>query len=425
MRRFDFVIAGGGPAGAAAAQRLLGAAHRPSVLLVGDEPHAPYERPPLSKAVLLDAAARARPVPLFGGDAGLVAAGAECRFGDPVVDVALAARRVTLRSGATVNYGALLWATGAAPRRLAVPGAGLNGVHYLRTFDEALRLSSALPVRHVTVIGGGFIGLEVAAAAAQLGCGVAVVEAAPRLLGRAVPPQVSEAVARLYTARGVQLKLGTGVQALLGQERVQAVRLAHGDTLETDLVVAGIGAVPNDAVAREAGLAVDQGILVDALGRTSDPHCFAAGDVARRPAGLAWHPDHRHRLEAWEPALDQGRAVACAMLGEPVPALAPPWVWSNLFDWNLQMTGHGELSDGAVSRPGRDPDHCTVFQLRGDRLVGAVTVNDGRHMALLRREMGRCPLVDPARLADPTVPLRDALKPPSAADSLHENGKQS
>lgn len=410
MQQFDFVIVGAGPAGASAAQALIASGHQPSVLLLGDEPHAPYERPPLSKAVLLDPAARVAPTFLFGGEAALAVAGVQCAFGDPVVKVDLAARRVTLRSGRGVGYGALLWATGAAPRRLTLPGSSLAGIHYLRTFDDALALASAQAGQRVTVIGGGFIGLEVAAAAAQLGCAVTVIEAAPRLLGRVAPQVVSDAVLGLYESRGLRLKLGVGLAGLQGATRVEALELVDGERIETDWVVAGIGAVPNDTLAREAGLVVDNGIVVDAAGRTSDAHCFAAGDVARRPAGLDWRPGHCHRLEAWEPALDQGRAVAQAMLGNPPPTLPLPWVWSNLFDWNIQMLGHGELSDHYVVRPGRDDHSFTVFQLLGARLVGAVTVNDGRHMALLRREMARCAVVDASQLADPAVPLRTALQ---------------
>lgn len=414
MPSFDFVVLGGGPAGAAAAHALATSDCRPSVMLVGDERHAPYERPPLSKAVLLEAVARERPAHLFGGAAGLQAVGVDCRFGDPAAGVDRVARQVTLASGEVIGYGALLWATGAMPRRLKLPGADLAGVHYLRTFDDALQLSEALRGGTLVVIGGGFIGLEVAAAAVQRGCAVTVIEAAPRLLGRAVPEVVSAAVMRKYAAHGVRVMLATGVEALVGKGHVngpvQAVQLASGERLEAARVLVGIGAVANDALARAAGLVVDDGILVDDSGRTFDPHCFAAGDVARRPAGLAWCPGHRQRLEAWEPALEQGRAVAQAMLGRPVADLPLPWVWSNLFDWNIQMVGHGHLGDRCVVRAGRDPDALTLFQLRGDRLVGAVTLNEGRHMAVLRRQLAGCAAVDTALLADPAVPLRDALR---------------
>ena len=309
-----------------------------------------------------------------------------------------------------MRYGALLFATGASPRRLVVPGADQKDVYVLRTFEDAVAIAAALKAQRVAVVGGGFIGLEVAATAAQAGCCVTVIEAAPRLLSRAVPEIVSEAVLRKFESEGVTVVLRQGVREIREGSSFQVLELIDGACIEADAIVIGIGATPNDELARKAGLQVGGGIVVDADGRTSDPHCFAAGDVASRPAGLHWYPQHRCRFEAWEPALQQARAVAQVMRGRPVMPIDPPWVWSDMFDWNIQMLGHGEIADSYLVRPGGDEKSFSVFQLRAGRLVGAVTVNDGRHMAPLKREIVKGPYPDPAKLTDPAVPLRTALR---------------
>jgi 3-phenylpropionate/trans-cinnamate dioxygenase ferredoxin reductase subunit len=199
------------------------------------------------------------------------------------------------------------------------------------------------------------------------------------------------------------------VRAFHGGSRVKSVELDDGTLIGTEAVVIGIGAVPNDALAVHAGLRIDNGISTDLAGRTSDPDCFAVGDVACRPQGLADHPAHKRRLEAWEPAIEQAIATAKVMRGEAHTPTPPPWIWSDQFDWNLQVVGHGELADTTIVRQGKDDDALTVFQLCNGKLIGAVTLNESRNMALIRRAVAASPIVREAALRDPSVPLKQAL----------------
>ncbi|WP_172438387.1 NAD(P)/FAD-dependent oxidoreductase [Variovorax boronicumulans] len=407
MERFDFVVVGAGPAGGSAAMALAqGAAG--TVALIGNEVHPPYERPPLSKAVLME---QGRPANFMLGDAqALRSAGIAAFLGEEVASIDRAARAVVLVSGRRIGYGTLILAMGASARRLTLPGAELPGVRVLRTLDDANALSRELRTgRAIAVIGGGFIGLEVAAAARRLGCDVTVLEAGARLLGRVVPEVVAASVLRKYRAEGVVVRLGQSVIALRGEARVRGLELAGGEVLAVDTVVVGVGSVPNDEIARRAGLSVSNGIDVDGSGRTSDPHCYAIGDVAHQDQRLRTHPGYVRRLEAWEPAIEQGLELAGHLKGTAQPARRSPWVWSDLFDWNLQIAGHGELADTDVVRPGRTPDAFTVFQLSQGRLVGLVTLNDGRNMLPGRRALQTGAVLDPLALAAPDISLKNAL----------------
>ena len=411
MRRFDYVVIGAGPAGGAAALELARDVTAPSVALVGNEAHSPYERPPLSKSALRSTSV-AGPQSLFGGAPALAAAGIVTFAPVIALSIDRVARTVHLSSGGTLNYGHLLIATGASARRLDTAGGDLPGVHYLRTHDDAVRLAPALSGgARLVVIGGGFVGLEVAATAKQAGCRVVVIEAGARLMGRAVPPEISFRVQRKFATEGVEIRLNASITRLRGQDAVDAVELSSGECIPADVVLAGIGAVPNDSLAGAAGLEVENGIVVDRDGQTSDPLIYAAGDVASRLQQVDGHPAWRKRLEAWEPALEQGAAVAYAMLGRPPRPLPAPWVWSDQFDWNLQFAGHGELADQTVARHGDNADALTLFQLSRSCLVGAVTLNDSRNMALCRRALDRPLKLDPRRLADRDIPLKEALRP--------------
>lgn len=410
MKKFDYVVIGGGPAGGAAAIELARNVSRPSVALIGEESFAPYERPPLSKALLVAAPGRHTPQLLFGSAADLAAAGVTPFIPARAVRVDRAAKTVELVSGVHIGYGRVLFATGAAPRRLSARGATIGGIHYLRTFDHAMALSAELrPGKKIVVVGGGFIGLEVSATARKIGCKATVIEAGPRLMARGVPEVVSRAVEKKFQTEGVNLILGKAVHAFHGEKRIRAVELDDGTLVEADCVAVGVGAVPNTALAQEAGLEIRDGIVADALGRTSDPYCFAAGDVANRHQGLLSHPLYIRRLEAWEPAIEQAIATAKAMRGEPREPASFPWLWSDQFDWNLQIAGYGELADTTITRPGTEGGAMTVFQLWQQRLIGVVTLNEGRNMTLLRRALQSGLPLDAGRLADPGVPLRQAL----------------
>lgn len=411
MERFDHVIVGAGPAGGAAALELC--QHAPgSVLLIGEEPHLPYERPPLSKAVLAAMAdGGERPVQgLFGAASDFQARGVHWWSHARATALDAAGHRLSLSDGREVTYGKLLLATGARARRLALAHADRPNVCYLRTHEDAQRLGSHLRAgARVVVIGGGFIGLEVAATAVKLGCRVTVIEANSRLMARALPPELSTRFQEKFAAHGVDLLLGVGVAALEGEDLVKHVRLSTGDALAANAVVVGIGSVPNAELAAGAGLAVNDGIVVDEQGQTSDPDIYAVGDVVRRSQALQTHPSYAVRLEAWEPALDQAIQAARAMAGKPVAATKVPWMWSDQFDWNLQAAGYGDIADEVVLRTGTSSDCLTAFQLFQGRLVGVVTLNNAKEMMAVRRVLGRQPPVDRARLRDTALSIRDAL----------------
>ncbi len=419
MQRFEYVVIGAGPAGGAAAVELTRGAPTRSVALVGAEQYAPYERPPLSKAVLTSDPANEGPRCLFGDVDSLASTGVTPFIPARAASIDRAEGLVCLESGQVIAYDKLLLATGTSARRLDVPGAALAGIHYLRTYDDARALSPELrPGRKLVVVGGGFIGLEVASTACRAGCGVTVIEAGPWLMGRAAPTTVAIRVLEKFRSEGVEIRLNESVAKLHGDSRVTSVLLGSGARLNADIVLVGIGAVPNDALARAAGLEVANGIVTDLDGRTSDPSVFAAGDVASRLQQLDGYPSWAKRLEAWEPALEQGVAAARAMLGEVVAPASAPWIWSDQFDWNLQFAGHGELADEVVERPGATPDVLTLFQLRHRRLVGMVTLNDARSMTLGRRAVLQSAVLDPVRLADPTLSIREALRPAALTPSV-------
>jgi 3-phenylpropionate/trans-cinnamate dioxygenase ferredoxin reductase subunit len=398
------VVVGAGQAGARAVEAMRAAGFAGRILLVGEEPHLPYERPPLSKQLLLGGA---------GPEAGQIhpaafyaERGIELRLGAGVGAIEPAAGRIRLEDGATVPYDNLLLATGARPRRLALPGGDLPGIHVLRTIEDALAIAAGLRGgARLVVIGGGYIGLEVAAAARQAGAAVTLLEAQPVLLGRALPPEISGEFAALHRAQGVALRLGCGVAGFVGTTRVEAVIAADGERIPADLVVVGIGIVPNLELAVAAGLAVEDGILIDGLGRSSAPGIWAAGDVARGEHALL---GRRVRLESWQNAQNQAIAVGRAMCGAAPPAPEIPWFWSDQYALNFQMLGLPQAWDAIVWR--RAGEGCaTAFLLAGDRLAAVAAFSSPRDIAVGRQLMLRGIPVEAARLADPAVPLKSLL----------------
>lgn len=407
---FDFVVIGAGPCGGAAAMELARLSGAGKVALIGGETRSPYERPPLSKATLH--APDARETFLFGGAEGLVAAGVQLFLGLTVTRIAPGEKLVEASDGRRFAYGRLLLATGAAERRLQGPGFDRPEVRYLRTFEDAQALRAALHSgpRRVVVIGGGFIGLEVAATAARLGHAVTVLEAEGQLMSRAVPPLVAEAFRRKFEDEGVEVRLNRRAVRIDDAGAGCSVVLDDGALAPADIVVVGVGSRPNVDLAVDAGLATADGVVVDVDGRTSDPDIFAAGDVARRPYALGPGLEPlRARLEAWDPALNQGVAVARAMAGaDPLP-LQAPWVWSDQFDWNLQIAGFPAPEGETVVRGQPETGAFTVLHLDRNRLVGAVSVNAARDMAQCRRLIGGAAECLPEKARDEGVRLRDAF----------------
>ena len=397
--RQSFVVIGAGQAAARAAKAMRTAGYNGAVTIIGSEPHLPYERPLLSKALLLAAEA---PTPFVFPSATYAELDIELRTGSTATVIDRERRVVALADGSAIGYDRLMLATGGRLRRLSIHGLAPDAIFYLRDLDHSRALEAELRKgSSLAVVGGGFIGLEVAASAAKLGCAVTVVEAADRLLPRLGSPEASAAVLAHHRALGIDVRLGTGVVA----GAPGSLRLSDRSSVAADVVVAGVGVVPETSLAEQAGLAVDDGVLVDEYGVTSDPLIFAAGDVTRH-----YHPLlGRHiRLESWQNANLQAETAGRAMAGVRAPYQDIPWLWSDQGDLNLQMAGAPAAVDRTVMRGDpAGPDGATIFQLDGERLVGAVTLNRGKDMTLIRRLLGQDGLALPAeQLADETVPLR-------------------
>ncbi len=406
------VIVGASYAGVqlAATARELGFDGR--ILVVGDETHAPYQRPPLSKGLLTGKTTPDK-LALRGPDF-FAQAGIELLQGRRATALDVAAQRLSLDDGATLDYDWLALTTGARCRTLEVPGADLDGVLPLRTLDDGLRIAAALETaQRACVIGGGFIGLEVASALRQRGAEVTVVEAQPRLLARSFPPRMSEYIAQAHGARGIRLVQGTGVRALHGiggtGGRVAAVELADGRRIDCDLVVLGIGVVPNSELAVQAGIAVDNGIVVDMLGRSSAPRVLAAGDVASMALPPAPGLPSHLRLESIPAANAGARAAASVLVGQDQPCTAVPWFWSDQFELKFQMAGLPAPGDEIVLRGDMASDKFSVFYLRDGAVAAAQSVSrPGEHM-LSRRLIAARARLTPQQLADESFDLKTAL----------------
>ncbi|RRH93777.1 ferredoxin reductase [Mesorhizobium tamadayense] len=370
------VIIGAGECGGRAALALRDLGYEGPVTLVGDEPHLPYERPPLSKEAMTS---EAPAIKAIASDELL----AECsiRRSHSVRAVAIdrAEHVVRLSDGSSLAYDKLLLATGSVPRKLPMPGLGPRCV-YLRTFNDALAIRAHLsPQNRVAVIGGGFIGLELAAAARKLGATVTVIEAQPRILMRGVPAEIAEIIHKAHEAEGVTILTGRGIAAIADDGAEVRIELAEGQGIGADLAVIGIGAMPVTALAAEAGLAIDNGIAVDGMLRTDDPDIFAAGDCCSFP--LAIYGGRRVRLEAWRNAQEQGALAAKNMLGANEAHAAVPWFWSDQYGLTLQIAG---LSDEGRSTVRRDLDDGAfiLFHLAEDgRLVAASGIGPGNAVA--------------------------------------------
>ena len=399
-----FVVVGGGLAGAKAVEALREKGFEGAVELYGAEPHLPYERPPLSKGYLKT------------GE-GLADAFVHTRewyrehrvglhLGTRVTELALLDHEVGTDAGERVRYDRLLIATGSSPRQLHLPGAELDGVLYLRTIEDSERLRAAFrPGARVVTIGGGWIGLEAASAAVEAGSSVTVLEALDIPLVRVLGPTLAAVFADLHREKGVDLRTSVEVAAIEGElGQVRGVRLADGTAVPADAVVVGIGALPNIELAEFAGLRLDNGIVVDAQGRTSDPDVFAVGDVANH--FLPFHDEHV-RVDHWATALNQPAAVAAAMLDQEGVYDELPYFYTDQYDLGMEYIGLGRPEDEVVVRGDLATREFLAFWVRDDRVVAGMAVNtwdvidDVKAVIRARRE------VDRALLADPAVPLRD------------------
>ena len=402
------VIIGAGECGGRAALTLRELGYDGPVTLVGDEPHLPYERPPLSKdAMVADAPA----VKAIASEADLADKAIAHLRPVTVAAVDRAARLVKLADGGELAYEKLLLATGATPRKLPMPGLGRRCV-YLRTFGDALAIRQHLkPQSSIAVVGGGFIGLELAASARRLGAGVTVIEAQPRILMRGVPAEIAAVVHAAHEAHGAEILCGSGIASINDDGRKVHLVLANGREIDADLTVMGIGAVPVTGLAEQAGLKIENGVAVDATLRTSDPAIFAAGDCCSFP--LAVYGGRRVRLEAWRNAQEQGALAAKNMLGHDEPVSSVPWFWSDQYELTLQIAG---LSDEAHASVRRDlaGNAFILFHLAEDgRLIAASGIGPdnavARDIRLAEMLVAKGARPDPADLISPEVKLKKLL----------------
>lgn len=406
MASNTIVVVGTGQAGGWTARTLRDEGYDGRIVVVGEEPFPPYERPPLSKELLFGDMPVEKtyvfPQAMYADK------NIELRLGIRAVAVDAQAHTVMLAGGETIAYDKLMLATGSRPRPLPVPGTELASVFMLRTIADTESIRHAIqPGESVAVVGGGWIGLEIAAGARKLGAKVTVVEALDRLCARAVTPDLSAFLKAAHEAQGVDIRLNAAVTRIEGRDRAEAVVLADGTRIPATVVVVGIGIVPNVELAAEAGLAIDNGIVVDAHGQTSHPDVYAAGDVANQPNNIL---GRRIRLESWENAQNQAIAAAKSMLGKGAPFAEIPWFWSDQFDLNIQLVGLPVVWDQAVTRGSADARQFITFYLKDGRIEGAAAINSARDVRFVRRLMAAGRPLDPARLADPAVKLQDLLK---------------
>jgi len=401
-----YVIVGASLAGAKAAQTLREEGFGGPIMLIGQETERPYERPPLSKDYLLDKAEResiyVHPAGWYGEH------DVELRLGTTVTAVDPAAHEVTLADGSRIGYAKLLLATGSSPRRLPVPGAGADGVHYLRRVADSDRIKETFAAAsRVAVIGAGWIGLETTAAARAAGVEVTVLEAAELPLLRVLGREVAEVFAGLHREHGVDLRFGVQVAEITGSGgRADGVRLADGSHIPAEAVIVGVGITPNSQLAEAAGLEVRNGIVTDAGLRSSDPDIYATGDVAN-----AYHPPlGRHiRVEHWANALNQPQAAARAMLGQDVAYDLVPYFYTDQYDLGMEYAGYVEPGgyDQVVFRGDVQRREFIAFWLAGGRVLAGMNVNVWDVNEAIQAVVRGGRAVDAARLADVDVPLEE------------------
>jgi 3-phenylpropionate/trans-cinnamate dioxygenase ferredoxin reductase component len=402
------VIVGTGQAGFQTAASLREEGYAETITLIGDEPHLPYQRPPLSKAFPLDKqdfdSVELRPAKFYEDHR------IELLAGNRVTAIERPERIVRLASGSRIPYQNLVLAVGARNRLLPVKGADLDGVLYLRTLDEAVAVRERLKeAAQIVVIGGGFIGLELAAVASLLGKSVTVVEALPRLMSRVVAPVISEFFRELHQSNGVKILCGASVSEIAGAGgKVQKVLLGDGAALPADLVFVGIGVAPNAELARDAGLATANGIAANEYLETSDADVFAIGDCAEHPCVFA---NARVRLESVQNAADQAQSVATTIAGHRSPYRALPWFWTDQFDVKLQMAGISHGHDRIVTRGNAESRKLSVFYFKAERLVAIDSINRPVDHIIGRKLIAAGTAVTPEQAADESVDLKKLAQP--------------
>ena len=394
------VIIGAGQAAAQAVATLRAEAYTGALTVIGDEPFPPYQRPPLSKAYLSGEFSRDR---LFlRPDSFYVESQCTMLLDKRATAIDRAAKRVQLSDGASLPYDRLLIATGARVRTLPLRGVSLAGVHYLRGIADVDAIRTDLvPGSRLAVVGGGYIGLEVAAVAVKRGVDVTVIEASDRVMVRAVTPRVSAFYEQCHRSAGVKFLLNATAQAFEGTSSVKAVVTTAGN-VPADVALVGVGIVPNQEIAAGAGLACDNGIVVDEFAATSDPDIFAAGDCTNHPAFAGG----RCRLESVQNAIDQAKHAALGMVGRPAAYHEVPWFWSDQYDLKLQIAGLARPEDVVVLRGDPASRKFSTFHLRDGVIAAVEAINSAPEYIAGRRLIAARARVAPERLADVTIPAR-------------------
>lgn len=397
------VIVGAGHAGGSVAAMLRQYGHRGSIMLVGEEAVPPYQRPPLSKAFLKGDAdvddLLLRPSTFYKEN------DLDLRTGLAASRIDRSSRRLHLSVGRAVEYDRLILATGAAARRLDLPGEFAGARLELRTIQDAIAIKQALrPGIRLAIIGGGYVGAEAAASARALGAEATILEAGSRLLQRVASEPVSGFVTRLQESNGV--KVLTGIQA--ASLEPSGIRLTDGNLIEADAILVGIGATPRDALAQQAGLNCHDGVVVDGQGLTSDPSIYAIGDMTSRPVPFT---DRHHRIESVPSALEQAKQVASAITGRPAPPLEAPWFWSDQYHVKLQTAGTLGTGDRLLLRGSPEDERFSVFHLADDTITCVESINAPADFMGGRQLISRGLKVDIALLSDPTVSMKDLSLP--------------
>jgi len=408
------VIVGTGQAGFQTAVSLREHGYAGSITLVGDEPHLPYQRPPLSKSYLIDGSAvdalSLRHKPFYESN------GLQLRVGDPAIAVNRAERRLILKSGAKLDYDQLVLALGARPRSLPIFTANLRGVLTLRTIADADELRRELVApKNILIVGGGFIGMEIAAAAASTGHRVTVIETMHRVMARVVTPEISDYVSKMHASRGTSILTDRSAVVLYGVDgRVSSVELDDGMVLPADVVLVGIGVKPHTSLAEDAGLPVDNGVIVDEELVTIDPRISAIGDCANFPSV---HARGRARLESVQNAVDQGKHVAARLAGRARRRYAAvPWFWTHQYDMVIQTAGIGHADDKRVVHGDPKSGHFSVLQFRNDALTCVESVNSAvDHMAARRLLAGDLVGPEVTQVLQPGFSLKQFAKDARAA----------
>ncbi|HSW14577.1 MAG TPA: FAD-dependent oxidoreductase [Solimonas sp.] len=399
------VIVGAGQAGSdlASSLRQLGYAGR--IVLLGEEQAIPYRRPPLSKAFLSgDITEEALYIKTREAYA---KHGIELHTGARVTAIDRVAHSVTLADGSACTYSKLALTTGGRARRLDLPGAGHPNVHYVRTIDDIRQLRERFkPGQRLVIVGGGYIGLEAASVGIKKELKVTLVEALPRLLARVTGAELSQYYDSVHRRHGVDIRLGVGVQALEGNGKAEAVVLQDGTRLPADIVIVGIGLIPNTELAQQCGVAVDNGILVDLYSQTSDPDIVAAGDCTNHDNGFL---GRRIRLESVPNASEQARVAAATICGKQVPHASVPWFWSDQYNLKLQMAGLSQGHDRVVVRGSMEQDSFAAFYLQDGVVIAVDTVNRPQDFMFGKKIVAGKLRPDPAMLADESVALKSLV----------------